>query len=254
MPNSSPPRPTPPDTPAPRLTLHANPEDALVRRPPRAKKSRLTRVLPMALLAVAGLVGYAERARLTAWLAASPPASSTPVLPATAPPPIPAPTASASAPVPAAATPARRPEPQPLRDCIKANNLIDDAVVACRFGQVPRDTTPARPVAAPPPPPRQAAQPHARVPAPLQTVRLLIPTWDQKQRIWAEWQWTNDTIHERSVCRNYREGAIAYRECRKAANAYFKNECRRLERAGSAAHPSLKQRYCRAASGYRVLG
>src|SRR3989338_9279977 len=34
--------------------------------------------------------------------------------------------------------------PQPLADCIKSANLIDENVVACRYGTLPRDHRPAR--------------------------------------------------------------------------------------------------------------
>src|SRR3990167_4461354 len=35
------------------------------------------------------------------------------------------------------------PDPQPLADCIKAANLIDENVVTCRYGALPRDQRPA---------------------------------------------------------------------------------------------------------------
>jgi len=39
---------------------------------------------------------------------------------------------------PAQTEPAERPKPQALNDCIKPGNVIDESVVACRYGQLPR--------------------------------------------------------------------------------------------------------------------
>ncbi|RMT81860.1 hypothetical protein ALP40_04797 [Pseudomonas viridiflava] len=72
--------------------------------------------------------------------------------------------------------------------------------------------------------------------------------WDRKRTYIAEWSVAGNQIDDTSVCRNWRRGSIEYRECRKGAKVYFKEQCKRLPESGA------RQRYCSKASGFSPLG
>lgn len=149
------------------------------------------------------------------------------------------------------ATQARAAVPQPLADCIKEGNVIDETVVRCRFGQhpQPRDNPQAQGMV--------SAAYMAQFKAGQQRVARqheqfsethLVQQWDGKAWYTAQWRVLDNQIDSTSVCANLRRGSIEFRECRKGAKVWFRNECRRG--GDDASH----QRYCSAASGFNPMG
>ncbi|RMO97718.1 hypothetical protein ALQ33_00796 [Pseudomonas syringae pv. philadelphi] len=143
--------------------------------------------------------------------------------------------------------------PQTLPECIGPDNLIDEAVVTCRFGKNQKAVTgstaqgmvSARYMS------QYKAQQQMHPPklAAAQFIEsAIVWQWDRKRTYRAEWVITDNQIDDTSVCRNWRGGSIEYRECRKGAKVYFKEQCKRLAESAS------RQRYCSAASGFSPLG
>lgn len=156
--------------------------------------------------------------------------------------------------------------PQPLTDCIETANLIDEKVVACRYGTLPRDHRPAPSsgmVSA-----QYLAQYKAdqanRNSAPTQRSasrevdQAWIERWDGGGSYLAEWHSLNNRIDSSSVCLNHRRGSIDYRECRKAAKVHFREQCRAWEKRWAQNREDLskqmEQRYCSAANGFSPMG
>lgn len=158
------------------------------------------------------------------------------------------------------------PDPQPLADCIKSANLIDENVVTCRYGALPRDqrTAPSSGmVSAHYLAQYQADQANrnnapARRSASAEVTRVEIRSWDGNKSYPAEWHALDNRIDSRSVCINHRRGSIDYRECRKAAKVHFREQCRgwekRWERDRQEWSKRMEQRYCSAANGFSPMG
>lgn len=148
-------------------------------------------------------------------------------------------------------TQSRADVPQPLADCIKEGNVIDESVVRCRFGQhpQPRDNPQAQGmVSAAYMAQFKAGQPRvARQHEQFSETRL-VQQWDGKGWYTAQWLVLDNQIDSTSVCANLRRGSIEFRECRKGAKVWFRNECRKG--GDDASH----QRYCSAASGFNPMG
>lgn len=158
------------------------------------------------------------------------------------------------------------PDPQPLADCIKAANLIDENVVTCRYGTLPRDHRPA------PSSGMVSAQylaqyksdqaNRSRTPARRSVSRDVdvkwIKGWNGGTSYLAEWHALDNRIDSSSVCVNQRRGSIDYRECRKAAKVHFREQCRawekRWERDRKDWSKLMEQRYCSAANGFSPMG
>ena len=144
-------------------------------------------------------------------------------------------------------------QPLTLPECIGADNLIDEAVVTCRFGKSQKavhNSTAQGMVSA-----RYMSQykAHQQSQQPrLATAQFVesavVWQWDRKRTYIAEWSVAGDQIDDTSVCRNWRRGSIEYHECRKGAKVYFKEQRKRLPESGT------RQRYCSAASGFSPLG
>lgn len=155
--------------------------------------------------------------------------------------------------------------PQALADCIKSGNLIDSSVVTCRYGEFPQ--------------PSQKQHAQGMVSAEYlaqyetdQTNRQNRPRhnvdqginqawvrqWDGRGRYLAQWTTYGNRIDGSSVCGNHRSGSIEYRECRKGAKEYFKEECRawgkRWESGRADLSKAMEQRYCSAANGFSPMG
>jgi hypothetical protein len=85
-----------------------------------------------------------------------------------------------------------------------------------------------------------------------------IKSWDSSSSYLAEWIVVNNTIDGTSVCGNHRRGSIEYRECRKGAKVYFREQCRAWgERANYDRKDlsySLKDRYCTAERSFSPMG
>ncbi len=143
--------------------------------------------------------------------------------------------------------------PQTLPECIGPDNLIDEAVVTCRFGKSQKAVTgstaqgmvSARYMSQY----KSQQQMHQPRLAAAQFIEsAIVWQWDRKRTYAAEWVVSGNQIDGTSVCRNWRRGSIEYRECRKGAKVYFKEQCKRL------AESIIRQRYCSAASGFNPLG
>ncbi len=74
----------------------------------------------------------------------------------------------------------------------------------------------------------------------------------------ASWNIVDNYIDGRTVCGNHKRGSIDYRECRKGAKQFFKNECRDWEKRWDDYRDSrsnrMKQRYCLAANSFSPMG
>ena len=85
-----------------------------------------------------------------------------------------------------------------------------------------------------------------------------VPKWSGGGAYLASWNIVNNYIDGGSVCGNHKRGSIDYRECRKGAKQYFKQECRKWESRYQSDREVrsdlLKQRYCSAASGFSPMG
>ncbi len=154
--------------------------------------------------------------------------------------------------------------PKPLADCIKPDNIIDEAVATCRYGHFPRAAEDSRAQA------MVSASYMARYKAGQQqpargrraeapnVERATVWQWDGKRTYAAQWSITDNRIEGGSVCANYRRGSIEYRECRKGAKVYFREKCRewgtRRSQQGSDASQAIEQRFCSAGDGFNPLG
>lgn len=85
-----------------------------------------------------------------------------------------------------------------------------------------------------------------------------IDKWSGGARYYAEWEIVNNYIEGTSVCANHRRGSIDYRECRKGAKQFFKEQCKgwsdRYRSDRKAWSDRMKQRYCSAASNFNPMG
>ncbi|HGI9339773.1 hypothetical protein FA149_30445 [Pseudomonas aeruginosa] len=85
-----------------------------------------------------------------------------------------------------------------------------------------------------------------------------VDKWSGGARYYAKWTVINNYIDGTSVCTNHKHGSIDYRECRKGAKQFFKEECRswkgRWQSDRKPRSEQLKQRYCSAASSFNPMG
>nr|WP_298146527.1 hypothetical protein [uncultured Pseudomonas sp.] len=156
--------------------------------------------------------------------------------------------------------------PKPLTDCIGTANLIDENVIACRYGALPRDHRPTsnRGMVSEQYLAYYKAEQANRssAPAPRSVSRDIdmqrIKSWDGSTSYLAEWHSLDNRIDSSSVCLNHRRGSIDYRECRKAAKVHFREQCRAWEKrwAGDRLELSkrMEQRYCSAVNGFSPMG
>lgn len=155
--------------------------------------------------------------------------------------------------------------PQRLDDCIKPGNLIDESVVSCRYGELPRtQAAPAQGMVSADYLAQYQAEQAKRNKAPArrsaerEVNRQWIRKWDGNGQFLAEWQAVDNRIDGGSVCANHKRGSIDYRECRKAAKQYFKLECRRWEQRWDSdrrdSSRRMEQRYCSAGNGFSPMG
>lgn len=197
---------------------------------------------------------------------AAPPEASAPSVPS----PPPAAEPPPPAPAPPSAPPKQRPAPiQPpaeFASCLpRGSTTLDNKVARCRFGtpdgappeatahsKAPRGMVSAEYLAryraernAPPP-----AEPSAAI----EITAKRIHHSDGKAYL-AEWTVRDNRIDEASVCLNHPQTSIDYRECRKAAKAWYQAQCRYWQQPdlaeSEATRQRLEERYCTAASDFR---
>lgn len=171
----------------------------------------------------------------------------------------PAPTVAAAVLTPVVTTPrvqagAASVKPQPLDDCLKNGTAIDEEVAKCRFGAVPKPDSPpsatqgmvsARYMAQYK---ADQARPVSRPGKPYQIATVEIPEWKGRNRYRAQWKIVDNEIDNGSVCGNFPSGAIEHRECRRAAEVYFKESCqewsKRADHENDTQTLAAQQRYC----------
>ena len=148
---------------------------------------------------------------------------------------------------------------QPLDDCIKDGNVIDESVLNCRFGDIPRHTQTA---------PAKGMVSHAYLAdfksgasrkeesrsRPYTVVTMSIREWDGSDRYRAQWRQYENRIDQDSVCENFTSRSVERRECRKSAQGHFKDLCRewtkRAARDRDEKSTEAEQRYCEVSSSF----
>jgi hypothetical protein len=95
------------------------------------------------------------------------------------------------------------------------------------------------------------------------SVRVEIATatireWDGRNRYRAQWRIYNNHIEGNSVCFNFPGESVEHRECRKAAQVFFKEECRewtkRSDNDREEQSKMTQTRYCEAAGSFNPAG
>jgi hypothetical protein len=155
-------------------------------------------------------------------------------------------------------TPGTQMQPQLLSDCLAGGTVVDEQVLRCRFGAVPRPGTEVEPghgMVSAAYMAKYKAEKSARTDTGSRGRQVgseshRISGWDGNGSYQATWQVANNEVDSTSVCLNYRRGSIEYRECRKGAKQWFKDQCRSAGGNSAAA----KQRYCSAASSFSPMG
>ncbi|MFS2158256.1 hypothetical protein ACCD10_12955 [Pseudomonas sp. Pseusp122] len=169
----------------------------------------------------------------------------------------------AADPVPPIYTTTHAPATRPLSDCIKPGNLIDEAVATCHYGQYPRvmaQTNGQGMVSAQYMAGFKADRPvtHENRAELASVEQATIWQWDGKRTYFAQWLVEANRIDDSSVCGNYRRGSVEFRECRKGAKVYFRDQCqswgKRWDQSGGAGSKAAQERFCSAASSFNPIG
>lgn len=156
--------------------------------------------------------------------------------------------------------------PQPLNDCIKDGNVIDESVVRCRYGELPvaQDvpTEPQGMVSATYlenfKANRQQRPSTTANSSSVEHDSSWVEKWSGGGSYLAEWTVFSNYIDSTSVCANHRRGSVDYRECRKGAKQFFKQKCRDWSTSWDDNHDDnskvMQQRYCSAANSFSPMG
>lgn len=151
---------------------------------------------------------------------------------------------------------------KPLNDCLKDGNVIDRDVANCRFGDAqPTDYNAPRPQgmvsdrymaqykSA-------AAKPKADTGRRYEVAGVLIRGVDDRNRYEARYRIYNNHIENSSVCMNFKSDSVEYRECRRAAEPFFKDMCsdwtKRVAKDKDEKSKLAQEQYCEAARSYRM--
>ncbi|HBP1034177.1 hypothetical protein ACLHTP_03700 [Pseudomonas aeruginosa] len=85
-----------------------------------------------------------------------------------------------------------------------------------------------------------------------------VNKWSGGARYYAEWVVIENYIENTSVCANQKRGSIDYRECRKGAKQFFKEQCRAWEKKWQNdrknKNEQIRIRYCSAANSFSPMG
>lgn len=158
-----------------------------------------------------------------------------------------------------------------IRDCLNGGNVIDENVIRCQNGgELPRrldsqTDTKSTGMVSPEYLAKFQAERDRRIRQGSGTRNVTqerdskwIKSWDGGSSYLAEWIVINNVIDGGTVCRNQGWGSIEYRECRKGAKVYFREQCRVWEnRAGRDRKEwsyRMKERYCTAESSFSPMG
>ena len=145
---------------------------------------------------------------------------------------------------------------QPLDECMKNGNVIDENVLNCRCGQVPRATErePAKGMVSS----RYLADYKSdiarsnteRPTKPFSVASVSFRAVDSRSRYHADFRVFNNHIENSSVCMNFSKGSVENRECRRAAVVFFKESCqewtKRAARDRDEQSKQTQERYCEA--------
>ncbi|MBB1521200.1 hypothetical protein [Aquipseudomonas guryensis] len=157
-------------------------------------------------------------------------------------------------------------EPSSLADCIGADKVIDENVVRCRYGKLPRSAPPeqaqgmvnAQYLARYREEKTEASNPRRGSSAQVENDVQRIAKWSGGDTYQAAWQVLDNRIDYTSVCANHRRGSIDYRECRKGAKQFFKEQCRdwgkRWDADREPKSKRMEDRYCSASNGFSPMG
>lgn len=89
---------------------------------------------------------------------------------------------------------------------------------------------------------------------PYQIATVTIREWDGPNRYVAKWRIEDNLINQGSVCFNFPADSIEHRECRRAAQQYFKDQCkdwtRRAEKTRDKETREAKAQYCAVAGEF----
>lgn len=148
-----------------------------------------------------------------------------------------------------------------LDDCMKEGNVIDRDVINCRFGGAqPTDYNAPRPQGmvsdrymaqykA------QAAKSKPESGRHYDVAGVFIREIDGRNRYEARYRIYNNHIENSSVCMNFKGDSVEYRECRRAAEPFFKDMCsdwsKRLAKDKDEKNKLAQEQYCEAARSYR---
>jgi hypothetical protein len=145
---------------------------------------------------------------------------------------------------------------QPLNECMKNGNVIDENVLNCRFGQVPRaaEREPAKGMVSAnymADFKSDTARPHSERPTKaITTVSVSFRAVDSRNRYHADFRMFNNHIDNSSVCMNFTKGTAEHRECRRAAVVFFKESCldwtKRAAKDRDEQSQQTRERYCEA--------
>jgi len=146
--------------------------------------------------------------------------------------------------------------PQPLDNCMKNGTVMNDEVAKCRFGSAPKPepaSVPAQGMVSA----RYMAQFKAEQAHPARAsgraynlATVEIREYKGRNRYRAQWKIFDNEIDNGSVCANFPGDSVEHRECRKAAEVYFKESCqewsRRADNDRDPKTQEAQQRYCQA--------
>lgn len=154
-----------------------------------------------------------------------------------------------------------QPATKQLDDCLKDGNVIDRDVINCRFGDAqPTDYNAPRPQGMVSDSYMAQYKSAAAKPKP-QTARhydvagVLIREIDGRNRYEARYRIYNNHVETSSVCMNFKTDSVEYRECRRAAEPYFKDMCsdwtKRAAKDKDEKNKLAQEQFCEAARTYR---
>lgn len=163
------------------------------------------------------------------------------------------------------------PNRRSLRDCLNGGNVIDESVIRCQNGgelpskRNPQSNAEPRGMVSPEYLAKFQAERNQRISQHGSTRNIAqerdskwIKSWDGSSSYVAEWVVVNNVIDGGIVCGNHRWGSIEYRECRKGAKVFFREQCRawgdRAARDRKEWSFKMKDRYCTAESSFSPMG
>jgi hypothetical protein len=165
--------------------------------------------------------------------------------------------------------PAPAPEPVTVVNTAVATRVVNQATVViinAPTKAVPRQVEAAEPAPASAPPQGMVSaqylaqfkaggnRPGASAERPFQVATVTIREWDGPNRYVAKWRIEDNVIDQGSVCFNFPGDSIQHRECRRAAQQYFREQCkdwtRRAEKARDKETREARVQYCEVAQGF----